>query len=148
LCVDGCGCGCVVCSRLESAANGRGCHTSRAETNCRGRSELFRSGTLFSRSVNACAVLAVQLDAEGARATCVGDAGLDLGGVLPRRAVGRDLVQRVGHVGGGCRAGRRVSAGRRGKFAAAGSNIEVGGYGPHGAPSKRGASPSFLHHGG
>jgi hypothetical protein len=34
------------------------------------------------------------------RITCVGDAGLDLGGVLPRRAVGGDLVQRVGHVGG------------------------------------------------
>jgi hypothetical protein len=30
----------------------------------------------------------------------VGDAGLNLGRVLPRRAVGRDLVQRVGHVGG------------------------------------------------
>lgn len=32
-------------------------------------------------------------------ATCVGDAGLDLRGVLPRGAVGRDLVERVGHVG-------------------------------------------------
>lgn len=33
--------------------------------------------------------------------TCAGDAGLNLRGVLPGRAVGRDLVQRVGgHVGG------------------------------------------------
>jgi hypothetical protein len=123
-----CGCVGVVFSRLESASSGLGCHTSRAETNCRGRRELFRSGTLFSRSVNACAMLAMSWGPRTEyRATCVGDAGLDLGGVLPRRAVGRDLVQRVGHFGGLCRAGRRESAGRRGKFEEAESNIELGG---------------------
>jgi hypothetical protein len=101
-------------SRLESASSAVGCHTSRAETNCRGRRELFRSGTLFSRSVNACTVLAVEVRRGGTkRMTCVGDAGLDLGGVLPRRAVGGDLVQRVGHVGGWCWADRGLSACRR-----------------------------------
>ena len=75
--------------------------TSRAETNCRGRRELFRSGTLFSRSVNACIVLVLRSHVHWRRKTCVGDAGLDLGGALPRGGVGRNLVQGVGrHVGG------------------------------------------------
>jgi hypothetical protein len=132
-------------SRLESASSAVGCHTSRAETNCRGRRELFRSGTLFSRSVNACTVLAVEVRRGGTkRMTCVGDAGLDLGGVLPRRAVGGDLVQRVGHVGGWCWADRGLSACRRGKFDNRSWNIElvVGLGGP-----KRDASPWLLHRG-
>ena len=40
------------------------------------------------------------------RMTCAGDAGLDLRRVLPGRAVGRDLVQRVGGHFDGLMSGR------------------------------------------